>query len=97
MLLGRFRAGHGGDNGPLAPGTPSRTNDFAKHLMTEHGDSRLAGRQAMLREQFGNRAIRRALLPEFCDDILGRDQVLELLWTARRKLSDRLPDTGWIK
>ena len=78
-------------------GTPARTNDFAEHLMTEHGDGCLAGREAMLREQFGNRAIRRALLPEFGDDFLGRDQVLEFLRTARCKLRDRLPDTGWIK
>ena len=72
-------------------------NNFAKHLMAEHGDGRLAGGQAMLREHFGNRTIRRALLPEFNDDILGRHQVLELLGTARCKFCDRLPDTGWIK
>jgi len=65
--------------------------------MTEGGDGRLARRQAMLREQFGNGTIRRPPLPQFSDDILRREQVLELLWTERRKFRDRLPDCCWIK
>jgi hypothetical protein len=96
-LVRGFESGHYGDNRPFASGTPARADDFAKHLMTKHGDGRLAGRQAVLREQFGNRPIRGALLSEFGDDFLGRDQILELFWTARRKLRDRLPNGGWIK
>ncbi len=65
--------------------------------MAERGDGRLARRQAMLREQFGNGAIRRAPLPQFSDDILGREQVLEFLWTERRKFRDCLPDCCWVK
>lgn len=65
--------------------------------MTERGDGRLACRQAMLREQFGNGAIGRPPLSQFSDDILRREQVLELLWTERRKFRDRLPDCCWIK
>jgi hypothetical protein len=65
--------------------------------MTKYGDGRFARRQAVLREQLGNRAIRGALLPKFGDDFLGRDQVLELFGTARRKLRDRLTNGGWIK
>ena len=65
--------------------------------MTEGGDGRLARRQAMLREQFGNGAIRRPPLSQFSDDILRREQVLELLWTERRKFRDRLTDCGWVK
>ena len=44
--------------------------------MAERGDGRLARRQAMLREQFGNGAIRRPPLPQFRDDIARREQVL---------------------
>ena len=51
----------------------------------------------MLREQFGDGAIRRPPLSQFSDDILGREQVLEFLWTERRKFRDRLPDCCWIK
>ena len=65
--------------------------------MAERGDGSLARRQTMLREQGGNRPIRSALLPQLDDDILGRDQVLELLRTERRKFRDRLADCGWVK
>ena len=65
--------------------------------MAERGDGRLAGRQAMLREQFGNGAIGGPPLPQFRDYILRREQVLELLWTERRKFRDRLTDCGWVK
>ena len=65
--------------------------------MTEHRDGRLAGRQAMLREEIGDGAIRRALLPQLHDDILRRKQVLELLRTARREFFDRFADGGWVK
>ena len=65
--------------------------------MTEHGDGRLARRQTMLREQFGDGAIRTAFLAQFNDDLFRRNQILELLWPARRKFCDRLADFGWIK
>ncbi len=65
--------------------------------MAERSDGRLARRQAMLREQFGNGAIGRPPLSQFSDDILGREQVLKLLWTERRKFRDRLADCGWVK
>ena len=65
--------------------------------MAERRDGRLAGRQAMLREQFGNGAIRRPPLSQFRNDILGREQVLEFLWTERSKFCDRLADCGWVK
>ena len=74
-----------------------RTNNFAEYLMTKGGDGGLARRQTMLREQSGNRPIRSALLAQFDDDILGRDQVLEFLGTERRKFRDRLADSCWIK
>jgi hypothetical protein len=51
----------------------------------------------MLREQFGNGPIRRPPLSQFSNDILRREQVLELLWTERRKFRDRLSDCCWIK
>ena len=65
--------------------------------MTEHGDGRLAGWQAMLREQVGDGTIRRALLPQLRDDLLCREQILEFLRTARREFLDRLSDCGWVK
>ena len=65
--------------------------------MTEHRDGCLARRQAMLREQLGDGAIRRVLLPQFSNDILRRHQVLELLWTPRRKFINRFADCGWVK
>ena len=65
--------------------------------MAERGDGRLARRQTMLREQFGNGAIRRPPLPQFRYDIARREQVLELLWTERRKFRDRLADCGRVK
>ena len=65
--------------------------------MTEHGDGCFAYRQAMLREEIGNGAIRRALLSQLRDDIPCREQILELLWTAGRKFFDRLANRGWIK
>ncbi len=46
------------------PRHPSAGADvFTKDLMTKHGDGRLAGGQEVLREQVGDGAIRRALLP----------------------------------
>jgi hypothetical protein len=65
--------------------------------MTEHGDGGFACRQATLREEIGNGAIRCALLSQLRDDILGREQILELLRTARREFLDRLADCGWVK
>jgi hypothetical protein len=65
--------------------------------MTEYGDGGLAGWQAMLREQVGDGTIRRAFLSQLRDDILCREQILELLRTARSKLFDRFADCGWIK
>ena len=65
--------------------------------MAERSDGRLARRQTMLREQFGNGAIRRSPLPQFRYDIARREQVLELLWTERRKFRDRLTDCSRVK
>ena len=65
--------------------------------MAERRYGRLARRQAMLREQFGNGAIRRPPLSQFSDDILCREQVLELLRTARREFFNRFADCGWVK
>ncbi len=65
--------------------------------MTEHRDGRLAGRQAMLREQVGDGTIRRALLSQLRDDLLCREQILEFLRTARCEFLDRLADCGWVK
>lgn len=72
-------------------------NNLANNLMAERGDGRLACRQTMLREQFGNGAIGRPPLSQFSDYILRREQVLELLWTERRKFRDRLTNCGWVK
>jgi hypothetical protein len=36
-------------------------------------------------------------LPRLNDHWLCRDQILELLWSARSKFRDRLADFGWIK
>lgn len=65
--------------------------------MTKYGDGGLAGRQAVLREQVGDGTIRRAFLSQFRDDILCREQILELLRTARREFFDRLANCGWVK
>jgi hypothetical protein len=65
--------------------------------MTELGDGCFAYRQAMLREEIGNGAIRRALLSQLRDDIPCRDQILEFLRTARREFFDCLADCGWVK
>jgi len=65
--------------------------------MTKHGDSRFTGRQAMLREQVSDGAIRRALLPQLFDDILCWKQIVEFLRTARREFFNRLADCGWVK
>jgi len=62
--------------------------------MTEHGDGGFAYRQAMLRAEIGNGAIRHTPLSQFRDDIRRREQILELLWTARREFLDRLADCG---
>jgi hypothetical protein len=72
-------------------------DNLAKYLMAESGDGRLARRQTMLREQSGNRAIRSAPLAQLDDDILRRNQFLELLRPERRKFRDRLTDCGWVK
>jgi hypothetical protein len=51
----------------------------------------------MLREQVSDGAIRRAPLSQFRDDILRREQIVELLWTAGRKFFDRFANRVWIK
>ena len=51
----------------------------------------------MLREEIRDGAIRRALLPQFHNDILCREQVLEFLRTARREFFNRFADCGWVK
>ena len=65
--------------------------------MTKHGDGRLAGWQAMLREQVGDGPIRCALVSQFRDDFLRWKQILELLRTAWREFFDRFANCGWIK
>jgi hypothetical protein len=60
--------------------------------MAECGHGRLADGEAVLREQFGNRPVGSALLPEFRNHVLGRVQFLETLRSARRESRDRLPD-----
>jgi hypothetical protein len=65
--------------------------------MAKYGDGCFADRQTMLREQVGDGAIRRTSLSQFLNDILRREQILELLWTARREFFDRLSDCGRIK
>jgi len=65
--------------------------------MAEHGNGRFARRQAMLGEEVGDRAIGCALLAQLHDDILRREQILELLGTAWREFFDRLADCGWVK
>jgi len=65
--------------------------------MTKHGNGRLADWQTMLREQISDGAIRRPPLSQFRDDILCREQILELLWTAGRKFFDRFANYCWIK
>lgn len=65
--------------------------------MAELCDGCLARRQAMLREQVGDGAIRCAFLTQLDDDFLRREQVLELLRPARREFLDRFADCGWIK
>lgn len=65
--------------------------------MAELRDGRLARWQAMLSEEISDGAIRRAFLAQLDDDIFRREQVLELLRTARREFLDRFADCGWIK
>lgn len=65
--------------------------------MAELRDGRLARRQAMLRQEVGDGAIRREFLAQLDDDISRREQILELLRTARCEFLDRLADCGWIK
>ena len=36
-------------------------------------------------------------MPQLGDDILGRQQVLNLLWTERCKFRNGLADGGWVK
>ncbi|MCU0873285.1 MAG: hypothetical protein MUE50_13170 [Pirellulaceae bacterium] len=60
--------------------------------MAECGHGRLADGEAVLREQFGNRPVGSALLPELGNHFFGRSQFLETLRSARREFSDRLPD-----
>lgn len=77
--------------------TPMRADNLSKYLMAERCDGCLARWQAMLRQEFCNRAIRCPFLPKFNDDFLRREQILEFLWPARRKFRDRLSDCCWIK
>ena len=51
----------------------------------------------MLREKIGDGAIRGAFVPQFHNYILCREQVLELLRTARREFFNRFADCGWVK
>jgi hypothetical protein len=46
----------------------------------------------VLGEEFRNRAIGRALLPQFHNHFPGGNQFLEALWPARCEFRDRLTD-----
>ena len=84
-------------SGRLRPGCRAWPNNFAKHLVAKYRNGRLARRQAMLREQFGNGSAGGAFLPQFDNNILWRKQILEFLRTAGSKFRDRLADCGWVK
>ena len=60
--------------------------------MTKLGHGRVADGEAVLGEEFGDRAVGSALVPEFGNHVLGRVQFLEALRTARREFRDRLAD-----
>ena len=65
--------------------------------MAVGGDDRLAGREAMLGQQFGDGAVGGALLPQFQDDVSCRGQLLEPRWTPRCKPRDCGADRAGIK
>lgn len=86
------------DGGKPFPGCAAMWPDvFAQHFVTEISNGRLAGWQAMLREQFSDGTERSPSLPQLDDDIFGRQQVLELLLVTRRKFRHRFADIVWIK
>lgn len=61
------------------------------------GDDRLAGREAMLGQQFGDGAVGGALLPQFQDDLPCRGQFLEPWRTPRCEARDCGEDRARIK
>jgi hypothetical protein len=65
--------------------------------MAERRDGRFARRQAMLREELGDGAIRCELLAQLRDNLFRREQILEFLWTWWREFFDRLADCDWVK
>jgi hypothetical protein len=66
-------------------------------LIAEHGDGRFARGQTGLCGQVGNCPVRRTLLPQLREDIVRRNQFLELLRVAWREFFDRFANCGWIK
>ena len=86
------------DGGKPFPGSAAVWPDgFTQHFVTEISNGRLAGWQAVLREQFSDGTKRSPSLPQLDDDIFGRQQVLELLLVTRRKFRHRFADIVWIK
>jgi len=86
------------DGGKPFPGSAAVWPDgFTQHFVTEISNGRLAGWQAMLREQFGDGTERSPSLPQLDNDIPGRQQVLELLLVTWRKFRHRFADIVWIK
>ena len=77
--------------------SPASACDFAKDFVTEQSDGRFASWQAMAGEQFGDGAIRGALLSQFNDDIFCGEQFVEFLRPARSKFLDCLADFIGIK
>ena len=73
------------------------SHGFSEDLVAEHGDVGFAGRQAMLRKQFGNGAVRRPFFAQLNDDLFGGNEVLEFLWTARCEFRDGSADGDGIK
>ena len=65
--------------------------------MAVGGDDRLAGREAMLGQQFGDGAVGGALLPQFQDDVSCRGQFLESRRTPWCKSRDCRADRARIK
>ena len=82
----------GQNNLSRAHGTVVRSHEFSEHLVAEHGNVGFARRQAMLREQFSNGAVRGPFLLQLRDDFFRRKEVLEFLRTPWGKFRDRFGD-----
>ena len=65
--------------------------------MTKPGDGRFASRKAVLSEQLSDGAVGSALRPQFRDDFLGGEQVLELLVSGQTLMRTRLREALGVK